>query len=74
MIPQNMVCDQIPALDQCPLTLRRAFAEPGSYCVNITLSDDASLTLASTLVTVERGKCNTECLLKTVGDHYLGAD
>ncbi|XP_077347412.1 protein QNR-71-like isoform X2 [Lithobates pipiens] len=54
-IPQNMVCDQIPASDQCLLTLRRAFAEPGSYCVNITLSDAASLTLASTLVYVDAG-------------------
>nr|DBA25022.1 TPA: hypothetical protein GDO54_012595 [Pyxicephalus adspersus] len=55
MFPQNMVCDQIPASDQCLLTLRRAFAEPGSYCVNITLSDDASLALASTLVFVNGG-------------------
>ncbi|KAM5158295.1 transmembrane glycoprotein NMB [Mantella aurantiaca] len=55
MNPQNMVCDQIPASDQCLLTLRRAFTEPGSYCVNITLSDDASLALASTLVYVDGG-------------------
>ncbi|XP_040208792.1 protein QNR-71-like [Rana temporaria] len=55
MIPQNMVCDPIPASDQCLLTLRRTFAEPGSYCVNITLSDDASLALASTLVYVDAG-------------------
>ncbi|XP_073486195.1 protein QNR-71-like [Aquarana catesbeiana] len=55
MIPQNMVCDPIPASNQCLLTLRRAFAEPGSYCVNITLSDDASLALASTLVYVDAG-------------------
>ncbi|XP_068092107.1 protein QNR-71-like [Hyperolius riggenbachi] len=53
MIPQNMVCDQIPPSDQCLLTLRRGFAEPGSYCVNITLSDGASLALASTLVSVQ---------------------
>ncbi|XP_018425603.1 PREDICTED: protein QNR-71-like [Nanorana parkeri] len=55
MIPQNMVCDEVPASDQCLLTLRRTFAEPGSYCVNITLSDDASLALASTLVFVDGG-------------------
>ncbi|KAM9308824.1 transmembrane glycoprotein NMB [Gastrophryne carolinensis] len=55
MIPQNMVCDQIPASDQCLLTLRRTFPEPGSYCVNITLSDGASLALASTLVSVDGG-------------------
>ncbi|XP_073437517.1 protein QNR-71-like isoform X1 [Dendrobates tinctorius] len=54
MIPQDMVCDDVPASDQCLLTLRRAF-EPGSYCVNITLSDGASLALASTLVSVDGG-------------------
>ncbi|KAM4687924.1 protein QNR-71-like [Discoglossus pictus] len=59
MVPQNMVCDEVAASDQCLLTLRRAFAEPGTYCVNITLSDDASLALASTLVSVSGGSKNT---------------
>ncbi|CAN2389810.1 Glycoprotein (transmembrane) nmb [Pristimantis euphronides] len=54
MIPQNMVCDEVPSSDQCLLTLRRTF-EPGSYCVNITLSDGASLALASTLVSIDGG-------------------
>ncbi|MEE6466324.1 hypothetical protein FKM82_006910 [Ascaphus truei] len=58
MVPQNMVCDQVNASDQCSLTLRRAFAEPGTYCVNITLSDDRSLALASTLVSVSGGSGN----------------
>ncbi|XP_040289597.1 protein QNR-71-like isoform X2 [Bufo bufo] len=54
MIPQDMVCDEVPSSDQCLLILRRAF-EPGSYCVNITLSDGASLALASTLVFIDGG-------------------
>ncbi|XP_056375753.1 protein QNR-71-like isoform X2 [Hyla sarda] len=54
MIPQDIVCDSVPSSDQCLLTLRRTF-QPGSYCVNITLSDSASLGLASTLVTVDGG-------------------
>ncbi|KAG9476263.1 hypothetical protein GDO78_003038 [Eleutherodactylus coqui] len=54
MIPQDMVCDNVPSSDQCLLTLRRAF-EPGSYCVNITLSDGASLALTSTLVSIGAG-------------------
>ncbi|XP_075684778.1 protein QNR-71-like [Rhinoderma darwinii] len=54
MVPQDMVCDVVPSSDQCLLTLRRAF-EPGSYCVNITLSDGASLALASTLVSIDDG-------------------
>ncbi|KAM8967596.1 transmembrane glycoprotein NMB isoform 2-T2 [Pelodytes ibericus] len=55
MVPQNMVCDEVGPSDQCLVTLRRSFAEPGTYCVNITLSDDASLALASTLVSVNEG-------------------
>ncbi|XP_075068325.1 protein QNR-71-like [Mixophyes fleayi] len=55
MIPQNVICDNVPASDECLVTLRRAFAEPGSYCVNITLSDGASLALASTLVSIDGG-------------------
>ncbi|XP_075684777.1 protein QNR-71-like [Rhinoderma darwinii] len=54
MVPQDMVCDVVPSSVQCLLTLRRAF-EPGSYCVNITLSDSASLALASTLVSIDDG-------------------
>ncbi|XP_044149950.1 protein QNR-71-like isoform X2 [Bufo gargarizans] len=54
MIPQDMVCEEVPSSDQCLLILRRAF-EPGSYCVNITLSDGASLALASTLVSIDGG-------------------
>ncbi|CAH2282608.1 transmembrane glyco NMB [Pelobates cultripes] len=51
-IPQNEVCDEVVTTDECLVTLRRAFTGPGTYCVNITLGDDASLALASTLVSV----------------------
>lgn len=53
-IPQDMVCVPVESSDQCLVTLRRAF-EPGSYCVNITLSDTASLALASTMVSIDAG-------------------
>ncbi|CAH2282625.1 transmembrane glyco NMB [Pelobates cultripes] len=54
-IPQNEVCDEVVTTDECLVTLRRAFTGPGTYCVNITLGDDASLALASTLVSVSEG-------------------
>lgn len=38
----------------CLLTVRRNFSGSGRYCVNLTLGDDASLALASTLVSVSR--------------------
>uniref|UniRef100_A0A8C5PAN7 Glycoprotein nmb n=1 Tax=Leptobrachium leishanense TaxID=445787 RepID=A0A8C5PAN7_9ANUR len=54
-VPQNEVCDKIETSDQCLVILRRAFTQPGTYCVNITLSDDTSVALASTLVSVKEG-------------------
>nr|XP_033786767.1 transmembrane glycoprotein NMB isoform X2 [Geotrypetes seraphini] len=50
---QNTVCDKVTTTDQCLLTLRRSFSEPGTYCVNITLNDEASLALASTVVSID---------------------
>ncbi|XP_069816563.1 protein QNR-71-like [Dendropsophus ebraccatus] len=55
MIPRDMVCDAVPPSDQCLLTLRRTF-QPGSYCVNITLSDNTSLVLTSMLLSIDGSK------------------
>ncbi|XP_006038322.1 transmembrane glycoprotein NMB isoform X2 [Alligator sinensis] len=54
-VPQNMVCESVEITDECLLTIRRAFNEPGTYCVNITLGDDTSQALASTLISVNEG-------------------
>ncbi|XP_020848918.1 transmembrane glycoprotein NMB isoform X1 [Phascolarctos cinereus] len=50
--PQNTVCDPVEVNDQCLLTIRRAFSEAGMYCVNLTLGNEASLALTSTLVSI----------------------
>ncbi|XP_069504425.1 transmembrane glycoprotein NMB [Ambystoma mexicanum] len=71
MVPQDMVCDTVEATtDECLLTLRRSFSEPGTYCVNISLSDDASLALASTMLAVQGAPVNArtvEGVLLSVG-------
>ncbi|XP_036309608.1 transmembrane glycoprotein NMB [Pipistrellus kuhlii] len=56
-LAQNTVCSPAEAAAgaACLLTVRRAFRSPGTFCVNLTLGDDASLALASTLVSV-RGR------------------
>uniref|UniRef100_A0A452HEC9 PKD domain-containing protein n=1 Tax=Gopherus agassizii TaxID=38772 RepID=A0A452HEC9_9SAUR len=54
-VSQNVVCDPVEVTDQCLLTIRRAFNEPGTYCVNITLGDDASQALTSALISVNGG-------------------
>uniref|UniRef100_A0A4W3JQR0 Glycoprotein nmb n=1 Tax=Callorhinchus milii TaxID=7868 RepID=A0A4W3JQR0_CALMI len=53
MVPKNIICDPIKAADICHFTLRRGFNQSGIYCVNITLSDNTSLAVASTLVSVK---------------------
>ncbi|XP_068944824.1 transmembrane glycoprotein NMB [Petaurus breviceps papuanus] len=50
--PQNTVCDPVEVNDQCLLTIRRAFSEAGMYCVNLTLGNEVSLALTSTLVSI----------------------
>ncbi|XP_065608629.1 transmembrane glycoprotein NMB [Cyrtonyx montezumae] len=54
-VSQGMVCDPIIVTDECLLTIRRAFDEPGTYCINITLGDDTSQALASALISVNGG-------------------
>ncbi|XP_076769477.1 transmembrane glycoprotein NMB isoform X2 [Arvicanthis niloticus] len=49
---QNTVCSPVAVGEQCLLSVRRAFNGSGTYCVNFTLGDDASLALTSTLVSI----------------------
>ncbi|NXX31729.1 QNR71 protein, partial [Nicator chloris] len=55
-VSKSVVCDPIVVTDECLLTIRRAFEEPGTYCVNITLGDDTSQALASALISVNGGE------------------
>ncbi|XP_024418803.2 transmembrane glycoprotein NMB [Desmodus rotundus] len=51
-VAQNTVCSPADVGDTCLLTVRRAFTGSGTYCLNLTLGDNASLALTSTLVSV----------------------
>ncbi|XP_053122125.1 transmembrane glycoprotein NMB isoform X7 [Hemicordylus capensis] len=51
-VPQSEACDLVDIEDECLLTISRAFNGSGTYCVNITLADEASLALTSTLVSI----------------------
>ncbi|NXI46404.1 QNR71 protein, partial [Galbula dea] len=55
-VSKSVVCDPITIRDECLLTIRRAFEEPGTYCINITLRDDTSQALASALISVNGGE------------------
>ncbi|NXO03711.1 QNR71 protein, partial [Rhinopomastus cyanomelas] len=56
-VSKSVVCDPVTVTDECLLTIRRAFEEPGTYCINITLGDDTSQALASALISVNEGEC-----------------
>ncbi|KAJ7322406.1 hypothetical protein JRQ81_018693 [Phrynocephalus forsythii] len=49
---QSEACDPVTVADVCLLTIRRVFNESGTYCVNITLGDAASLALTSALISI----------------------
>ncbi|NXP17741.1 QNR71 protein, partial [Scytalopus superciliaris] len=55
-VSKSVVCDPIAISDECLLTIRRSFEEPGTYCINITLGDDTSQALASALISVNGGE------------------
>ncbi|XP_013366040.1 PREDICTED: transmembrane glycoprotein NMB isoform X2 [Chinchilla lanigera] len=52
LLAQEMVCNSVHVDETCLVTVRRAFKEAGMYCVNFTLSDDTSLALTSTMVSI----------------------
>ncbi|KAJ7396268.1 Protein QNR-71 [Pitangus sulphuratus] len=54
-VSKSVVCDPVDISDECLLTIRRSFEEPGTYCINITLGDDSSQALASALISVNGG-------------------
>ncbi|XP_047681893.1 transmembrane glycoprotein NMB isoform X2 [Prionailurus viverrinus] len=53
-LAHRTVCDpvDVDVAGMCLLTVRRAFTGSGTYCMNLTLGDDTSLALTSTLVSV----------------------
>ncbi|XP_068189220.1 protein QNR-71 isoform X2 [Antennarius striatus] len=55
-VVRGIVCDDVPPASKCEVHLTRAFSEPGTYCVNITLGDSSSLSLTSTTVTINKSQ------------------
>ncbi|XP_066531830.1 protein QNR-71 [Hoplias malabaricus] len=50
---KSILCDDVqPSAEDCQVSLKRTFQEPGTYCVNITLGMSGGLALATTTVTV----------------------
>ena len=51
-VVSGVVCDDVPPSPTCEVYLRRRFVLPGTYCINITLGNQASTAQATTSVTI----------------------
>ncbi|XP_075447486.1 melanocyte protein PMEL [Ascaphus truei] len=57
--PQQTVCSPVAPSSDCQLVLRQVFNDSGLYCVNVSLTDDVSLAVASTQVRVSAGAASS---------------
>ncbi|KAM9445379.1 premelanosome protein b [Clarias gariepinus] len=53
--PGRTICSAVNALTECQLVLRHVFNDSGIFCINISLSNDASLAVTSARVNVITG-------------------
>ncbi|XP_053718054.1 protein QNR-71 isoform X1 [Synchiropus splendidus] len=51
---QSIICNEVPPSPECEVRLRRTFLDPGTYCINITLVDASSLSLARATIAFNR--------------------
>ncbi|XP_069614522.1 melanocyte protein PMEL [Ranitomeya imitator] len=57
--PQETVCNPVEPSSGCQLVLRQVFNDTGVYCVNVSLTDDVSLAIASAQVSVSSGAASS---------------
>ncbi|KAM3935197.1 melanocyte protein PMEL isoform 2-T2 [Leptodactylus fuscus] len=57
--PQQTVCNPVEPSSDCQLVLRQVFNDSGVYCVNVSLTDDVSLAVASAQVSVSSGAASS---------------
>ncbi|XP_063301339.1 melanocyte protein PMEL-like [Pelobates fuscus] len=67
-IPQETLCNPVEPSSDCQMVLRQVFNGTGTFCVNVSLTDNVSLAVASTQVTVSGGPVSsTNGIVVTVG-------
>lgn len=57
--PQQTVCNPVEPSSDCQLVLRQVFNDTGVFCVNVSLTDDVSLAVASAQVSVSSGAASS---------------
>ncbi|XP_056418319.1 melanocyte protein PMEL [Hyla sarda] len=65
--PQETVCNPVEPSSDCQLVLRQIFNDTGVYCVNVSLTDDVSLAVASAQVSVSGAASSVSGIAVTVG-------
>nr|XP_033793418.1 melanocyte protein PMEL [Geotrypetes seraphini] len=55
LTPQQTSCGPVESSPDCQLVLRQVFSDSGVYCVNVSLTNDVSLAMASTQVSIGKG-------------------
>ncbi|KAF5897457.1 melanocyte protein PMEL-like, partial [Clarias magur] len=50
--PGRTICSAVSALTECQLVLRHVFNDSGIFCINVSMSNDASLAVTSARVNV----------------------
>ncbi|KAM4046314.1 melanocyte protein PMEL [Anomaloglossus baeobatrachus] len=65
--PQQTVCNPVEPSSDCQLVLRQVFNDSGVYCVNVSLTDDVSLAVASAQVSVSGAASSVSGIAVTVG-------
>uniref|UniRef100_A0A8C5MN09 Premelanosome protein n=1 Tax=Leptobrachium leishanense TaxID=445787 RepID=A0A8C5MN09_9ANUR len=65
--PQETECNPVEPSTDCQMVLRQVFNGTGTFCVNVSLTDDVSLAVASAQVTVSGSASSTNGIAVTVG-------
>ncbi|XP_031421876.1 premelanosome protein b isoform X2 [Clupea harengus] len=55
VMPVKTICNPVPATPDCQLVLRQFFNDSGIFCVNVSMTNDVSLAVTSTRVSVNMG-------------------
>ncbi|XP_048097395.1 premelanosome protein b isoform X1 [Alosa alosa] len=55
VMPVKTICNPVPTTPDCQLVLRQFFNDSGIFCVNVSMTNDVSLAVTSTRVSVNMG-------------------
>lgn len=54
---QSLQCNDVTPTPECQMVLRQFFNNSGTFCINVSLTNDVSLAVTSAMLSVAIGKC-----------------